>query len=78
MIFYGHGFSRIISGSCFRVTFISGNENHKLYNNFSFIFSIFIKLFYGLEEELFEIFGKLQERNSVMGSIFCHAAALRS
>ena len=50
MLFYGHEFFRTFSDSFFRVAFIFGNENHKSHDNFSFIFSIFIKLFYGSEE----------------------------
>ena len=43
--FYEHEFFRIVSDSWFRVTFIFGSENHISHDNFSFIFSISIKLF---------------------------------
>ena len=32
--FYEHKFSITVLDSCFRVTFISGNENHKLHDIF--------------------------------------------
>ena len=45
MSFYGNEFSRTISDTCFRITFISGSESHKSYNNFPFMFSISINNF---------------------------------
>ena len=45
MSFYRHEFFRTVSDSCFRVTFISGSENHKSHDNFSPIFSTSIELF---------------------------------
>ena len=48
--FYGHEFFRTVSGNCFRVTFISGRENHKSHEKLSFIFSISIKLFHSFKE----------------------------
>ena len=45
MNFYGDEFFRTVSGSCFRVIFIPGSENHKSHDNFSFIFSISFKVF---------------------------------
>ena len=42
--FYGHEFFRTVSDSCLRVPFISSNKNHKPLDDFSFIFSISIKI----------------------------------
>ena len=77
--FYVYGFFRTVSGRLFRVTFIPGSENCKSYENFFFIFSISIKLFFMvLRSSFFEIFGKLQWRNSMIGFMFCYTAGLRS
>ena len=50
MEFHGYEIFRTASGSCFRVTFISVGENQKSHDNFSSIFSMPGKLFYGFEE----------------------------
>ena len=90
MNFYGHELFRTISDSWLFDTFISGSENHKLHDNFSFILSISIMemfsiispcfhqvFFNGFEECIFEIFRKLLKRNSVMGFIFCYDTGLK-
>ena len=66
------------SDSGFRFTFIFGSGNHKSHDIFSFILSTSIKqaLFMALRSSFFTIFGKLQERNNVLGSIICYVAGL--
>ena len=61
--FYGHEFFRTVSDSCFRVTFITGIENHKSHDDFSFIFFISIKVFYSFEEFIFFLLKFLENYN---------------
>ena len=73
--FYWHEFFETFAGSCFRVTFIFGSENHKFHDIsflcFSFSSSFFLWL-YGV----FEI-RESTIKNSMMRSMFCYAAGLR-
>ena len=66
------------SDICFRFTLISGSENHKSHDIFSFILFISIKLFMAFGSSFSAIFGKLQERNSVTEFIICQAAVHRT
>ena len=76
---YGHWFFRTVSGSLFRVTFIPGSANRKSYEFFFFhIFDFYQAFSMVLRSSFFEIFWKLQWRNSMIGSIFCYTAGLRS
>ena len=61
MNFHGHEFFKTVSDSCFSVTFISGSENHKSYDNILWLWGVaFFILFYLLFFNFYSIFGKLQ------------------
>ena len=68
--FYGHAFFRTISDNCFRVTFIPGSENHKLHDSFSFIFSIYIKLFSWIWGVVFLNFLKNYDKETAWWSLY--------
>ena len=61
MNFNGQEFLKTVSDSYFKVTFISGSENHQLHDNLSFfhIFHFHQASFMAFKSSLFEIFGKL-------------------
>ena len=74
-IFQNH--FRTVSDSCFSITFISGSENLNHMIIFLSYFHVRQAFFKALRSSFFEIFRKLQQRNSVMGSIFYYAVELR-
>ena len=66
------------SDNCFRFTLISDSENHKSHDIFlSFFLDFHPAFFMAFSISTINIFGKLKERNSVIGPVFCYAAGLR-